>query len=210
MICAIIFGSIVIFGLIILSKKYRWGGFKVRRKDILSWAIYGFIVPIWIQFEYIFENLNFFASLAATVILAVLFLVIFMFSKKKGFPMLPIIIVSTLLVFLILLAIYTPPTPSNWSEWFTFGKLKPFDIFIYAFWLAPPWIIGFSIARFNPRLVVILPVLVIGYWVMYFLVIPMLFISALGLTSLGVPTLVFLVSSYLVTALLVFQMVRRF
>ncbi len=163
MICSIIFNAIVIVGLIILSRVYKWKGFKVRQRDVISWAIYGYIIPIWIQFDYVFTNISFLATVISAILFGIAFVIIFAICKKRKFPMLPIVVLVTVVVYLTLSYVYTPPTPSNWSKWFTFGQFKPLDVFSNALYLAPPWIIGLSIARVKPKLGIILPILVFPY-----------------------------------------------
>ncbi len=162
MICSIIFCLIVTIGIVVLGRKCKWHGFKVEGRDVLTWAIYGYIIPIWIQFDYVFSNMNFLATLIFAIVLSVAFLIVFAVCKKRGFSMLPFVLLATILAYLTLSFVYVSNTSDRW-KWFIFGTFRPSDVFGNALYLAPPWIVGLAITRVKPKLGILLPILVLLY-----------------------------------------------
>jgi len=199
-VASLIFSAIVIVGIIILSQKYGWKGFRVKPKDVVVWAIYGFLIPIWIQFDYVFANINALATIVSAILFGIAFVILFGIFKRKSIPMLPIVTTATIVVYLILVYAYTPPSPSDWSRWATFGRFTPPDVFGNAFYLAPPWIAGLAIARTKPKLVILLPAFVFSYN----LSLPLVLSAAKILVNVSV----YLIMAYIVVALIVYLTVR--
>ena len=200
MITSLIFGAIVIIGIVLSSRKYGWKGFRVKSKDVIVWAIYGFLIPVWIQFDYVFTNINALATIVFAILFGVVFVILLGIFRRSGIPMLPMVIVATVIVYLILVYLYVPPSPSNWSEWTTFGRFTPPDVFGNAFYLAPPWIAGLAIARAKPKLSILLPAFVFSYN----LSLPIILSTARILVNMSV----YLTTAYAVAVLIVYLAVR--
>lgn len=158
MFAIIIFSLTVIIGLIFLKRRFGWRGFRVRQEDVLNWAFYGLLIPIWIQFDYVFTNISRILAYASAIVMGVAFLALLVISKRRGFSMLPIAILATILAYIVLIMVASS-SPSD-----TFGNFRPEDLLLMtAFFFAPPWIAGLAVARYKPKLAILLPAFVIPY-----------------------------------------------
>ncbi len=162
------FLTLMIFG--------KGGSFRVGGLDVVKWAFYGYLVPVWIIMSYVFENLSFTTTVIASAFAG--FLLSLLAVRKL--PVFPIVLAFTALAYAILSVVYVPPNPENWRMWSTFGKFKPSDVFTNAAYVAPPWIIGLSISRYKPKLAFVIPVLVFAWtFFMFFssLISPILYLT---------------------------------
>ncbi len=162
------FLTLMIFG--------KGGGFRVSGRDVVKWALYGYIVPVWIIMSYVFENLSFTTTIIASALAGFL---LSLLSIRK-LPVFPIVLAFTILTYAILNVVYVPPAPENWKMWSAFGTFKPSDVFTNAAYIAPPWMMGLSISRYEPKLAFVIPVLVFAWtFFMFFasLINPILYLA---------------------------------
>jgi len=148
----IIFAVVSMVLLKILSEKYGWKPQEIKRVDILKWAVYGAIIPIWILPDMIFSYINLPATSATAFVLAVAFSFCYAVCRNRGIAFFPIPMLSTLAVMVAASYFFTPPSPEDWSAYSNLpGTLDLIYIaYIWSF-SAPPWIAGMAYIRLNPK-----------------------------------------------------------
>ncbi len=184
------------------SAKYGWkaGSIKVKRGDVLKWAIYGAIIPLWVELDILFSYVNLAMTTIVAVIIAIVFAFCYAVCKNKGVIFLPIPLIATIVVTALTHYIFIPPSPKNWSTYFYIG-IKADEILYFYSWLAPPWIVGMAYLRSNLKDgYIVLPLAVISYFLLILFLFPVL--SFFGYEAS-------MIAIYSIVALIVLGILRR-
>lgn len=179
---------------------------KANTSEIIKWAFYGFLIPIWIQIlivaEYFLASYVYILSLVAGFIVATL--------RRFTLPLYAGITVCALLTLHFILI----PNPENWEYHFTIGYATALGILGTALWLAPPFIASLAYARAKPTksLAILSPFLfILLYAILFFFSLLFLGLLASNLSDSSNPFMLsyaVCISAYGVAIFIVYKIVR--
>ncbi len=169
----IIFGVGALATLKFFSDRYAWRGIKeTEKRDVLKWAVYGVLIPAWIELCMIYSYVNLLMTSIVAGILGFTIAASFTFCKRRNIQFFPIPAIATIVVFAAAVYTFSPPSPENWSTYFNIG-IKANELIYFYFWSAPPWIVGMAYLRSNLKSgYVVLPAAIFAYIVMWFISLP--------------------------------------
>jgi len=144
----LLFGMGTLATLKVFSEKYGWKGVKkAEKKDVLKWAIYGILIPAWIELCTVYSYVNLLVTSIVAGILSFTIVATFTFCKRKNIQFFPIPVIATIVVFAAAIYTFSSPSPENWSTYFNIG-IKTNELIYFYFWSAPPF---FSSRRRHTR-----------------------------------------------------------